>query len=81
MRISMEELTYFYKVCLINLESACMSKRMQSPSFLATGRGICEAVDGNLWDGGTTLACPERCGGLSLKDTACSFCFTKSQGL
>ena len=47
------------------------------PSFLAIGRGICEVVDGNLCDRGTTLACPEWCRGISLEDTVCSFCLTK----
>ena len=43
------------------------------PCFLAAGCGI----DGNLRGGGTTLACLEWCGGLSLEDTVCCFCLTK----
>ena len=67
----MEEL---YEVCFI----LRVSKECNLPSLLAIGSGICEAVDGlNLWDGGTTLACPEWCGGLSLEDTVCSVCLFK----
>ena len=45
----------------------------------AIGRGICEVVDGlNLRDGGTTLSCPECCGGLSLHGRhRRKFCLTK----
>ena len=51
-----------------------MNKECNLPSLLAIGRGICEVVDGlNLRDGGTTLACPECCGALSLEDTVCLF--------
>ena len=53
--------------------------RMQTiPCFLAIGCGKREKVDGlNLLGGGTTLACPEWCGGLSWEDTVCSSCLTK----
>ena len=39
---------------------------------------MCEVVNGNLRDGGSTLARPESgCGGLSLEDTVRSFPLTK----
>ena len=39
------------------------------PCFLAIGCGKREKVDGlNLLGGGTTLACPEWCEGLSWED-------------
>ena len=53
------------------VQTACI------PCFLAIGCGGCEAADGTLWDGGTALACPEWCGGLSLEGTVCNFCLTK----
>ena len=70
MCISMEE---HDEVCFIQR----VSKECNLPSFLAIGCRMCE-VDGNLRDGGTTLACPECSASPSLEDTVCSFCLTKS---
>ena len=53
------------------VQTACI------PCFLAIGCGGCEAADGTLRVGGTALARPEWCGGLSLEDTVGSFCLTK----
>ena len=60
----------------MHIEAIKRENRMQTiPCFLAIGCGIREVVDGlNLRGGGTTLACPEWCGGLSWEDAVCSFC-------
>ena len=44
------------------------------PFPLAIG---CKVFDSNLLDMGTSLACCECCGDLSVEDTVCSFCLTK----
>ena len=65
----MEVWKNLYEVCFIQR----VNKECHLPSLLAIGRGMYEVVDGNLRDGGATLACPEWCRGLSLKDTVHGF--------